>query len=273
MDIPVSATPEEHIARLQTPQPAVKPEVIKTTATVLGVTMNFYEIRGLRGELSYQESTPEDSTVYLYSRSSDFSSYNPIENRYLGSIVMEGKELPSTTERIGYCAMANDNIVIGVARSERVKDYCQEQGGSFFRQFVLVSSGVLPNNFYLHGKVERRALGTLNGGLYLVETTDPETLWSFADALREYGFTDAIYITGGADRAFYRDADGAAQTMGDTTQFGKSYHAENIVPRLVFKVKKLRSLHFIHSNGVFVQRTSRFFVHLFRGSIFASSPQ
>ena len=26
-----------------------------------------------------------------------------------------------------------------------------------------------------------------------------ETLWDFADAFREYGFIDAIYITGGAD--------------------------------------------------------------------------
>jgi hypothetical protein len=28
-------------------------------------------------------------------------------------------------------------------------------------------------------------------------TRNKETLWDFADALREYGFIDAIYITGG----------------------------------------------------------------------------
>lgn len=41
--------------------------------------------------------------------------------------------------------MANNNVVIGVARDEKVKDYCIENRGSFFRQFILVSNGVLPS--------------------------------------------------------------------------------------------------------------------------------
>ena len=64
----------------------------------------------------------------------------------------------SDVSRLGYCAMANGNIVLGISRSDKVKNYVEERGGSFFRQFILVSDGVLPVKFHLHGKVERRAL-------------------------------------------------------------------------------------------------------------------
>ena len=104
--------------------------------------------------------------------------------------------MQSDNTRLGYCAMANDNIVIGIARSEKVKEYVEENDGSFFRQFILVSNGVLPKKFYLHGKVERRGLGRIGDNLYYIESKHAETMWDFADALREYGFIDAIYITG-----------------------------------------------------------------------------
>ena len=92
-------------------------------------------------------------------RSADHTS----TNEYLGSLVMNGKELVSDVSRLGYCAMANGNIVLGISRSDKVKDYVEERGGSFFRQFILVSDGVLPAKFQLHGKVELRALDYIQG--------------------------------------------------------------------------------------------------------------
>ena len=98
-------------------------------------------------------------SVWMYSRSADHTS----TNEYLDSLVMNGKELASDVSRLGYCAMANGNIVPGISRSDKVKDYVEERGGSFFRQFILVSDGVLPAKFQLHGKVERRALDYIQG--------------------------------------------------------------------------------------------------------------
>ena len=43
--------------------------------------------------------------------------------------------------------------------------------------------------------------------------------WDFADALREYGFIDSIYITGGADFVFYRDKDGVRHDIGDPSDY------------------------------------------------------
>lgn len=120
-------------------------------------------------------------------------------------------------------------MVIGVSRSDAVKDFVKDQGGSFFRQLILVSNGVLPQRFYLHGKVERRALGRIGDTLYIICTRHKETMWDFADALHEYGFVDAVYITGGDDRTFYRDAAGTVHTFGTD-----STHTAN-EPWLVFK--------------------------------------
>ena len=50
--------------------------------------------------------------------------------------------------------------------------------------------------------VEQQAIGRIDDQLYFIATRHKETLWDFADALREYGFIDAIYITGGADFVF-----------------------------------------------------------------------
>ena len=115
---------------------------------------------------------------------------------YIGTLVAQGRELQSDCSRLGYMGMADGRMVIGISRSEAVKDYVLEHGGSFFRQFILVSNNTIPSSFFLHGKVERRAIGRMGNTLYYIATRHKETMWDFADALREYGFIDAIYITG-----------------------------------------------------------------------------
>ena len=125
-------------------------------------------------------------------------------------------------------------MVIGISRSDKVKDYCVDNGGSFFRQFILVSNGVIPHRFFLHGKVERRAIGRKDNTLYYIATRHKETLWDFADALREYGFIDAIYITGGTDYSFYRSVDGSRHDIGNTEDYPHEKW-KGIIPWLVFR--------------------------------------
>lgn len=233
--VPVSVTSKENISKLKIPPVYEMPEVVKSSDSILGVAINMYQLIGLKAEITFTEPAVDDADVYLYSRCCDQTSYDPESNRYLGSLVQNGKELQSDNSRLGYCAMANDNIVIGIARDEKVKDYCIEQKGSFFRQFILVSDGVLPGRFYLHGKVERRALARMGKKLFYVESKGKETMWDFADALREYGFIDAIYITGGTDYCFYRTADGTVHDIGDKHKHPDGHKGKGIVPWVVFK--------------------------------------
>lgn len=228
--VSVSVTPEQNIEKLQRPVKFETPEIVMTSDSILGVAMDFYAIRGLKASIEFEEPDTADTSVYLYCRSADHTA----EGKYLGSLVAEGIEKQSDRSRLGYMAMLGANSVIGISRSEKVKDYVQEHGGSFFRQFILVSNGEIPGRFFLHGKVERRAIGRIDDQLYFIATRHKETLWDFADALREYGFIDAIYITGGADYVFYRTKDGVRHDIGDVAEYPQKKW-KGIVPWLVFR--------------------------------------
>ena len=228
--IPVSVTPEQNIAKLQQPVKQETPKVVLTSDSILGVAMDFYAIHGLKASIEFNEPDTADTSVYLYCRSADYKA----DSTYIGSLVADGKEYQSDTRRLGYMAMLGGNSVIGISRNEKVKDFVEERGGSFFRQFILVSDGTIPTRFFLHGKVERRAIGRISNQLYFIATRHKETLWDFADALREYGFIDAIYITGGADYVFYRSKDGVRHDIGDSADYPHEKW-KGIIPWLVFR--------------------------------------
>ena len=228
--VSVSVSPEQNIENLKKPVKKETPEVVMTSDSILGVAMDFYAIHGLKASIEFEEPDTADTSVFLYSRCADHTA----DGRYLGSLVAHGKEYQSDRSRLGYMAMADGNMVIGISRSEKVKDYVLERGGSFFRQFILVSNGAIPTRFFLHGKVERRAIGRIDDRLYYIVTCHKETLWDFADALREYGFIDAIYITGGTDYCFYRDKDAARHDIGDPADYPHEKW-KGIIPWLVFR--------------------------------------
>ena len=228
--VSVSVTPEQNIEKLQKPVRQEAPEVVMTSDSILGVAMDFYAIHGLEASIEFEEPDTADTSVYLYCRSVDHKA----DSTYIGSLVVNGEERQSDTHRLAYMAMLGGNSVIGISRSEKVKDFVQERGGSFFRQFILVSDGTIPGRFFLHGKVERRAIGRIGDQLYYVATRHKETLWDFADALREYGFIDAIYITGGADYVFYRSKDGVRHDIGDSTDYPHKKW-KGIIPWLAFR--------------------------------------
>ncbi len=228
--VSVSVTPEQNIEKLQKPVRQEAPEVVMTSDSILGVAMDFYAIHGLKASIEFEEPDTADTSVYLYCRSADHKA----DSTYIGSLVVNGEERQSDTHRLAYMAMLGGNSVIGISRNEKVKDFVQERGGSFFRQFILVSDGTIPGRFFLHGKVERRAIGRIGDQLYYVATRHKETLWDFADALREYGFIDAIYITGGADYVFCRDKNGIRHDIGDAADYPHTKW-KDIVPWLVFR--------------------------------------
>lgn len=211
---------------------SVRPEVIKTSDSILGVALDFYQLRGLRADIEFEEPDTADRKVFLYARSAD---YRP-DSTVIGSLVASGKEIASDNSRTGYMAMANGNMVIGISDNEDVKDYVKSKDGSFFRQFPLLIDGVVASGFQLHGKVERRAMASLSGKLYYIASKYKETMWDFADALREYGFTDAIYITGGNDYNFYRDSVGTRHDIGTKPYPHAKY--KGIIPWVVFRANE-----------------------------------
>ena len=218
--ISISVSPRENIKKLKRPVSNEAAQVILTQDTILEVGLNIYELQGLQGGLELNRPSKRDKDVYLYCSSADYTSVG----HYLGTLVHKGKQLPSSNLRLGYMAMLGGNNVIGISKSEKVKEYIMENGGDFFRQFILVSDGELPTRFYLHGKVERCAMGrTEDDRLYFITSQHKATMRSFASALREYGFVDAIYITGGGFNTYYRDSSGNTKDIFPGRSQGNSY--------------------------------------------------
>lgn len=228
--IPISTTPTQNIEKLKQAAKAEPAQVVMSSDSIIGVALDFYALHGLKASLQFEEPDTADASVYLYSRCADHMA----DGNFIGSLVADGKTLQDDRSRLGYMAMADGRMVIGVSRSDKVKDYVVERGGSFFRQFILVSNGVIPTRFYLHGKVERRAIGRMGDTLYYIATRHKESLWDFADALREFGFVDAIYLTGGNRRCFYRSVDGERHDIG-TDDGSRHGNGENRIAWLVFR--------------------------------------
>ncbi len=230
--VSISVTPKENIKKLDGMTAQGGPsEVVLRTDSVLGVALNIYEPHNVKAELTLAEPDTADHGVLLYTRTADYTA----TGKYLGSLVVDGEEKQSDASRLGYCAIAGGNMVVGVSRFDDMKEHMIDRDGSYFRQFVLVSNGELPHRFLLHGKVERKALArTADDRLCIVETRHPETLWDFADALREYGYVDAIYLTGGNESGFYRAPDGTAHFTEKAAAYRTDKH-HGMAPWLVLR--------------------------------------
>ncbi len=230
--VSISLSPKENIKKLDGMKvQGESSAVVLKTDSVLGVALDIYELHNVKAELTLVEPDTTDHSVLLYTRTADYTA----TGRYLGSLVVDGEQKRSDVSRLGYCAIAQGNMVIGISRFDDMREHMKERDGSYFRQFVLVSNGELPQRFSLHGKVERKALArTADDRLCVIATRHPETLWDFADALREYGYVDAIYLTGGNESGFYRAPDGTAYFTEKAAKYRTDKH-HGVAPWLVLR--------------------------------------
>lgn len=230
--VSISVSPEDNIKKLDNMKAQHGPsEIVTKSDSVLGVALNIHELHNVKAELALSEPDTADHNVLLYTRTAD---YTPT-GKHLGSLVIDGEEKQSDVSRLGYCAIEHGNMVIGISRFDDMKKHMISHCGSYFRQFVLVSNGELPQRFFLHGKVERKALArTADDLICVIETRYPETLWSFADALREYGYVDAIYLTGGNESGFCRTHGGIVNFTANTAQ-NRTGKPHDVAPWLVIR--------------------------------------
>ena len=124
--VPISVQPKQNIEKLQKPVELGTPEVVMTSDSILGVAMDFYALHGLKASIEFEEPDTADTSVYLYCRSVDHKA----DSTYIGSLVVNGQERQSDNRRLGYMAMLGNNSVIGISRSEKVKDFVASRQSS-----------------------------------------------------------------------------------------------------------------------------------------------
>lgn len=204
--------------------------------SILGVAMDIFSLDGLRASLEWQFPDTADRTLVMFMRSAD---YHP-DGRSLGPVVVDGvgSDNKATDSRDGYVAISSSgNMVIGISSDDDVEKWTRQNNGDFFRQMVLLDDGELPRDFILRGKVERGAIAsTLDGKLHYIVTRNKESMYDFADAMREYGFVDAVYMTGGNAYSFYRDVNGNSHANSPTLDKIRKYESRPLSqPLLVFR--------------------------------------
>lgn len=182
-----------------------------TADSIDGVTMRFYNLAGLKASMSREMPADSDSSVVLVTQGWDYYFDDAKQYHFLGDFVYNGKSLARGTGKAGLVAFTKNGWQMGISQEDSVRDYIISQGASMFRQFALVSAGqICLKQFALKGKVHRRALARKPGDVtaYYVETVNKESLYDFAEALADYGFIDAMLLTGVNDgNTFYRSVD------------------------------------------------------------------
>lgn len=183
-----------------------------TADSIDGVTMRFYNLAGLKASMSREMPADSDSSVVLVTQGWDYYFDDAKQYHFLGDFVYNGKMLAQGTGKAGFVAVTTKGWQMGISQEDSVRDYIISQGASMFRQFALVSAGqICLKQFALKGKVHRRALARKPGDAtaYYVETVNKESLYDFAEALADYGFIDAVYLTGAdGTEPVYRDEKG-----------------------------------------------------------------
>lgn len=214
-EYPVSRSSAEMIAELsKTSVDTTASGVTMTVDSINNVPFKLYQLHNLKADFAIQAPADNDSTLCMAVKSWDYYYDDNKQRHHLGDYVYKGKDIASGSGRAGFVAVVGDRWLMGISTDDSVKNYVAQHGGSMFRQFALVSSGqICMKQFVLKGKVTRAALARMKvkgtNDYYFVETIHKESLYDFAEALSDYGFIDAIYLTGGSNEdTFYRDTRG-----------------------------------------------------------------
>ena len=133
--------------------------------------------------------------------------------KIVGAFVLRGKPLSWGLSKKGYCGIIGDEVTVGVADNSPLFEQATEVGGYFFRQYPLVSNGMLVEN-ELKSQSTRRGLCELEGKIVVVETFTPESLHDFSQALVDIGTTNAIYLVGSSAIGWHRTIDGRGIASG-----------------------------------------------------------
>lgn len=132
----------------------------------------------------------------------------------VGAFVLKGEPKAWGLSKKGYCAIIDNQLVVGVADNSPLFEMATETGGYFFRQYPLVDKGRMIEN-EPRGKAVRRSLCYRAGETIIVETKERQSFYDFAQALQDFGVRDAIYLVGSSAYGWAVDKEGNKTYFGN----------------------------------------------------------
>lgn len=202
--------------------------VISSDTAINDVPLTLYTPVNAVPELMIGNPSEKDESIVLAVQAADIRADN---REILGSYVLKG-ELVSRGggKKDGFCAILGGDIQLGVAENTDLFEKAIETGGYFFRQYPLVSEGIMIDN-KPKGKTLRAALCELNGRIVVVRSRDDESFHDFAQALADLGVNFAINLVGSSHAyGFYRikNDDGTTSSLSwGKQQSGEKYKNVN----------------------------------------------
>ena len=185
--------------------------VITKDTTINDIPMRLYVPLNMTPRLEVGYKCIDDTTKnMLLFQAADVRADN---KKIVGAFVLRGKPLSWGLSKKGYCGIIGDQVTIGVADNSPLFEQATEVGGYFFRQYPLVSEGMLVEN-ELKSQSTRRGLCELEGRVVVAETFTPESLNDFSQALVDLGTTNAIYLVGSSAIGWHRTMDGLGIASG-----------------------------------------------------------
>ena len=174
------------------------------TRTVNDILLDIYIPHNASAELKIGKPDKTDKKIIFAAQAADIRADN---GKIVGAFVLKGKPFTWGISKKGYCAMIEDQITIGVADNSPLFEKATETEGYFFRQYPLVSDGMLIEN-EPKGKSVRKAVCERNGEIMVIVTATPESYHDFSQALVDLGVNNAISLVGSEySYGFCRDAE------------------------------------------------------------------
>jgi hypothetical protein len=188
---------------------------IKDTS-INDVPLRIYIPHNAEMTLQIGQVEKNDTCIIFVAQAADVRADN---GDIVGAFVLKGEPLSRGLSKKGYCASINGRITIGVAENSPLYEEAVEKGGYFFRQYPLVSNGVMVEN-EPKGKSIRRGICDRNGEIFIVESLSIESFHDFAQALADMQVSNAVYIVGSSAYGWADDKDGAFHEFGIPTPRG-----------------------------------------------------
>lgn len=160
--------------------------------------------------LTIGEEIQSDTTSVLMAQAADIRADN---GKIAGAFVLKGDLISKGKAKVGFCAIVNNRISLGVADATPMLEQAIENNGYFFRQYPLVVGGQLIEN-KLKSQSLRKALVEIDGNVGIAISSDKLTLHEFSELLIDAGVRNAIYLVGGTAPVHYRDKSGKLNKLG-----------------------------------------------------------
>ena len=176
-------------------------------------------------ELYVGNLSESDTNILLAAMAADIRRDN---GKIVGAFVYAGEPLSWGLSKLGYCAISEGRLTLGVAENSPLFEQATEQGAYFFRQYAAVDNGVAVKN-NPENAATRRALCTMGDKYCVVTTSDRVLMNDFSNALAKLGVSDAILLVGGEAHGWWRDNDGVLSHFAQGKQRARNKKYMNYI--------------------------------------------